>query len=417
MLKSAVPTSTARYLRVLHIGKYFPPFSGGVENYMRDAMVALAKRGIDSIALVHRHSFSLRSREELVTASGHQLNVTRTGMWARLLYTPISPTFPWHIRRLIKSARPDILHLHLPNPSVFWTLALPSARRIPWVVHWHADVITEAQGLWMKLFYLIYRPFESAVLKHAHSIVATSSPYRDSSFPLRKWLFKCQVVPLGVDVARFGKITCEDAHPAGSESVGGASVLQILAIGRLTYYKGFRYMIEAAAKVTGVHISLVGEGDQAEELKSLVNSLELQDRIHLEGHLSNDLLARKMAECECLCLPSIERTEAFGMVLLEAMYFGKATVISDVTGSGMGWIVDDGITGIKVRPANPDALAEAFKRLMADREELHDMGRRGKEKFDQQFEINHAVEGLIEIYQDILGTSHNNQNKQATDAN
>jgi glycosyltransferase involved in cell wall biosynthesis len=384
---------------------------------MRDAMVALAKRKITSIALVHQHLLSLRTRHETFTASGHRFDVTRVGMWARILYTPISPAFPWHLRRLIKTAKPDLLHLHLPNPSAFWALTLPSAPRIPWVVHWHADVITEAQGMWMKLFYLIYRPFESAVLKHAQSIVATSSPYRDSSFPLRKWLFKCQVVPLGVDVARFGKITCEDAHPAGSESVGGASVLQILAIGRLTYYKGFRYMIEAAAKVTGVHISLVGEGDQAEELKSLVNSLEVQDRVKFEGHLSNDLLARKIAECECLCLPSIERTEAFGMVLLEAMYFGKATVISDVTGSGMGWIVDDGITGIKVRPANPDALAEAFKRLMADREELHDMGRRGKEKFDQQFEINHAVESLVDIYQNVLGTSHNNQNRQATDAN
>jgi len=185
--------------------------------------------------------------------------------------------------------------------------------------------------------------------------------------------------------------------------------LQVLAVGRLTYYKGFRYLIEAAAQVTGVHISLVGEGDQAEELKSLVSSLDLQDRIKFEGHLSDDLLAQKMAECDCLCLPSIERTEAFGMVLLEAMYFGKATVISDVTGSGMGWIVDDGVTGIKVRPANPDALAEALKRLMTDREELDRLGRRGKEKFDQQFEINHAVEGLVEIYQHALNKNPNEQ--------
>ena len=105
-----------------------------------------------------------------------------------------------------------------------------------------------------------------------------------------------------------------------------------------------------------------------------------------------------MADCDCLCLPSIERTEAFGMVLLEAMYSGKATVISDVEGSGMGWVVDDGVTGIKVAPADADALAAALKRLAADREDLAEMGQRGKEKFDQQFEINHAVEGLIEIY-------------------
>jgi glycosyltransferase involved in cell wall biosynthesis len=191
---------------------------------MRDAMVALAKRGITSIALVHQHLLSLRTHDETLSVSGHQFYVTRVGMWARLLYTPISPAFPWHLRRLIKTAKPDLLHLHLPNPSAFWALALPSARRIPWVVHWHADVITEAQGFWMKLFYFMYRPFESAVLRRAHTIVATSSPYRDSSFPLKKWRFKCKVVPLGVDAERFEKPACESAVLAGNESVGGQPV-------------------------------------------------------------------------------------------------------------------------------------------------------------------------------------------------
>jgi rhamnosyl/mannosyltransferase len=108
-----------------------------------------------------------------------------------------------------------------------------------------------------------------------------------------------------------------------------------------------------------------------------------------------------MSVCDCLCLPSIERTEAFGMVLLEAMYFGKATVISDVPGSGMGYIVDNGVTGIKLKPADADALAGAFRRLALDRGELARMGQRGKDKFEQQFDINHTVAGLVDIYQQI----------------
>ncbi len=206
---------------------------------MRDAMVALSKRGIASIALVHQHLLSLRSHDETLSASGHQFYITRVGTWARFLYTPISPAFPWHLRRLIRTTRPDLLHLHLPNPSTLWALTLPSARRIPWVVHWHADVITSAQGFWMKLFYFMYRPFESAVLKRAHTIVATSSPYRDSSLPLKKWLFKCKVVPLGVDVARFEKPTSESEVPVGGEpsavEVGdGLPVLKVLAVQRLS---------------------------------------------------------------------------------------------------------------------------------------------------------------------------------------
>ena len=123
---------------------------------MRDAMVALARRGIASIALVHRHSLSFKTTDETFTASGHKFHVIRTGMWARLLFTPVSPAFPWHLQRIVKSAKPDILHLHMPNPSVFWALILPSARRLPWVVHWHSDVIANSQGRWMKLFYFLY---------------------------------------------------------------------------------------------------------------------------------------------------------------------------------------------------------------------------------------------------------------------
>ena len=130
--------------------------------------------------------------------------------------------------------------------------------------------------------------------------------------------------------------------------------------------------------------------------------MQLQDRVTFHGSLTDGELARLMEKCDCLCLPSIERTEAFGLVLLEAMYFGKATVISDVPGSGMGWIVDDGVTGIKVRPRDAAALADAFVQLAENRDRLTEMGRRGKDKFEQEFEINRAVNGIIDTYRSVI---------------
>jgi rhamnosyl/mannosyltransferase len=392
-------------LKILHIGKYFSPFSGGLENYMRDAMVALARRGIESTALVHRHSFSLKTRNTTFNADGQDFNIVRTGLWARLLFTPISPDFPWQLRRIIRTFKPDILHLHLPNPSAFWVLALSAAKCIPWVVHWHADVITSAQDWRMKLFYRFYQPFERAVLKQASAIIATSSAYRDASRPLSEWLLKCEIVPLGVDIMRFSTPVAANEPPAQRDSR-----LQVLAVGRHTYYKGFAYLIEAVAQAPDIHLNLVGQGDETEHLKTLVTSLNLQDRVTFHDFLSDADVAQQMSDCDCLCLPSIERTEAFGMVLLEAMYFGKATIVSNVDGSGMGWVVDDGITGIKVKPADANALAGALKRLAANREELVSMGQRGKEKFEQQFDINHAIEGLVTIYQQSIGDSPSENN-------
>ena len=380
---------------------------------MRDAMVALRRRGIDCAALVHRHSLSLKTSHETFRADGHQFPVVRTAVWAKLLFTPISPGFPWRLRRMIKSFNPDILHLHLPNPSAFWVLILPSARRTPWVVHWHSDVITARQSWPMKLLYRLYRPLEQAVLKRAEAVIVTSLPYRDSSEPLQRWADKCHVVPLGVDVGRF-VLQNNREQQSCSLPQQSCSLLQVLAVGRLTYYKGFRHLIEAAARATNVHINLVGHGEQAKALKALAASLELQDRVTFHGILSDGELARQMSCADCICLPSIERTEAFGMVLLEAMYFGKAIVVSDVPGSGMGWIIDDGMTGLKVKPADADALAAAFEQLDANRKELVRMGEQGKEKFDRQFDINCAIEGIMEVYQQIM-PAHLSANREFSD--
>lgn len=394
---------SAKPLKILHVGKYFHPFCGGVENYMRDLMVALARRGITSGALVHRHDRSLTSRTDAVIMGGYDFQVVRAGTWARLLFTPLSPAFPRLLRRMTRVFRPDILHLHLPNPSAFWALLLPSARRIPWVLHWHSDVVTAAQGFMMKLAYAFYRPFEQALLKRAAAIIATSRPYLDTSEPLQPWLAKCRVVPLGLDANRLrlelnpAPNTSVDA-PGAAESPG----LRILAVGRLTYYKGFQHLIDAAARVENLHVDLVGEGDQECALKARVASLNLLSRVTFHGTVDEIQLARLMSRCDCLCLPSIERTEAFGIVLLEAMNLGKPAVVSDVTGSGMGWVVDHGITGLKVPPGDPSALAEALRTLMAGRERLADMGRASRAKFERMFEINDAVDGIIDTYQTVL---------------
>jgi len=391
-------------LKILHIGKYFPPFHGGLENYMRDLMVALGRRGIKNAALVHRHDSSLFTLDEIVRFDAQDLRVVRSGTWTKLLFAPISPAFPWHLRRLIAALKPDILHLHMPNPSVFWCLFLPSARRIPWVVQWQSDVITSAQGWLMKLTYHLYRPFERAVLRRARAIVAATPPYLDSSQPLQPWLSKCRVVPLGMDASRLAGKTMElQTAPGHFEG------LSVLAIGRLTYYKGIRYLIEATAIVENMRLDVVGDGEEARALRALAASLNLQNRVTFHGAADDGELARLLAQCDCLCLPSVERTEAFGMVLLEAMCFSKATVVADVPGSGMGWIVDHGLTGLKVRPADAAALAEAFRQLESDRRKLGELGRAGRLKFERLFEINQAAEGIVDTYRAVLTTQAGNK--------
>jgi rhamnosyl/mannosyltransferase len=390
-------------MHILHVGKYFSPFRGGLENYLRDLMAALGRRGLQGTALVHAHERTFRTRSETCHTSGRTLRVVRVGTLATVFFTPVSPAFPLQLRRAIGKHRPDLLHLHLPNPSAFWALLLPGARRLPWIVHWHADVITGRQSRGMRLLYRLYRPLEQALLRRASAVIATSQPYLDSSDTLRPWRDKCRVAPLGLDPERLNATPDVDApEPVDANP---QPRLQVLAVGRLTYYKGFRFLLEAVAQAgPPVRLDLVGDGDEAGSLQAMAGLLGLSDRVCFHGSTDDAKLARLMNRCDCLCLPSIERTEAFGMVLLEAMHCGKATVVSDVPGSGMGWVVEDAVTGVKVPPADPAALAEAFRTLAADRAGLAAMGARGRQRFEELFTIDRSAAAVAAVYREVLGT-------------
>ena len=194
-------TEVTKPLKVLHVGKYFPPYAGGMETYLRDLMAVQVKQGMVSTALVHKSEISLRSSNENYPAAEHELPVTRAAVWLRLLFTPISPTFPLLLNRLIKQNTPEILHLHMPNVSVFWALLLPRARQIPWVVQWQSDVLASRHSLGLRLFYTLYRPFERMVLRRSKVIITSSPPYLESSEPLADFRQKCRVVPLGLNVS------------------------------------------------------------------------------------------------------------------------------------------------------------------------------------------------------------------------
>ncbi len=160
--------------------------------------------------------------------------------------------------------------------------------------------------------------------------------------------------------------------------------------------------------VEAVKVSIVGTGDREKDSKTLVARLGLESRVVFHGSLSDQELIGHFSQCDCVCLPSIERTEAFGIVLLEAMYFSKATLVSDVPGSGMGAIVDDGVTGIKAEPANPESLAKALDYMAKNRDVVDRMGQCGKQEFERHFEIGHSINSLIKIYDRLPRWASNN---------
>ena len=177
--------------------------------------------------------------------------------------------------------------------------------------------------------------------------------------------------------------------------------LRVLAVGRLTYYKGFKYLIRAMAQVPKATLDLIGSGEEQSALEGLISELGLTTRVQIHSGLSDDQLEHFMAKADCLCLPSVERTESFGIVLLEAMSCAKPTVISRVAGSGMSWIVEDGITGLQVPPADAGALAHSLNILQQDRDKIATLGERGRERFNRYFHIDKTAAEAAKLYQQV----------------
>ncbi|MFH0994540.1 MAG: glycosyltransferase [Pseudomonadota bacterium] len=381
-------------MRILHIGKFFPPVTGGIESFLGDLLPALERGGVTAAALVHD---DIRQKQGPVCH--RKTALFRVPCYGTLLYAPISPAFIFAMKKAIQTFQPDILHFHVPNTSAFWALPLSIAGALPWVVHWHADVVPSAIDRRMALAYQLYRPIEKLFLRRAQSIIATSQSYLNTSSALVDFRDKCHVVPLGLNPDRLKKP--DGAGWRWAETVWGQPDGRILVIGRLTYYKGHDVMLDASTALPNSRILIVGNGERESSLQGRIHNLCLSNNVSLLGSLPESDLHTLISSCDCLCLPSVERTEAFGLVLLEAMRYGKPVVASNIPGSGIGWVVEDGVTGFLVPPGDPVLLAGSIRKLF-DRPELKSqMGRSALERFLKVFQIDHIAQEIILLYHQI----------------
>ena len=369
-------------IRVLHLGKFFPPHAGGMEIYLADLIEAQRDMGVDASALVHGDP----NEEDPPW-------LWRVPVQMHLVYAPIALGYRSALRRAIAKYRPDVLHLHMPNNSVFWALTLDVARSIPWVVHWHSDVVVSRTQNMLAQAYRIYRPFEQAVLARACRIVATSPPYLQASEPLRKWRSKCAIVPLGL-------------RPLGDtgEAVTGfwaEQPLRLLSIGRLAHYKGFETLISAAFAEPGAQLLIAGDGELREVLQAQIERHQAAGAtgsVRLLGHVSDQDKHALLASCDVFCLASTERTEAFGMVLLEAMAHSKPCLVSNLPGSGMGWLVEQSGSGITCPPGDLPAWRAGLLWLAQHPDERAAMGQAGHRALEQRFTIADSAKALRREY-------------------
>lgn len=367
-------------LKVLHIGKYYPPHMGGIETHVQSLCRELCKR-VDLRVLVS--SDNARSVEEELEG----VRISRLPTRLTVASTPLCPAMIGAIRR----SDSDIIHIHLPNPgAVLAYLASGHPGRL--VITYHSDTVRQ------RILRSIFEPYLHLALKRSAAIIATSPDYRQTSQVLARYLDRCHVIPYGIALEQF-----ERSDPLAVAQVRARyGDRTVLSVGRLVYYKGFEYLIRAMQQVRG-RLVIIGDGPLRRNLQQLCSTLGVADKVVFAGEIQNEAVAPYYHAAKVFALPSIARSEAFGIVQIEAMAAGLP-VVNTRLDSGVPFVSLHNRTGLTVPPADPEALAAALNRLLDDDHLRSSFGRAAQLRARQEFCLDAMVSRTLAVYENILAS-------------
>jgi glycosyltransferase involved in cell wall biosynthesis len=369
-------------LKVLHIYKdYYPPIQGGIEKTI-NFLCTNFKSSIDTEVLVTNREF--KTKIEIVDG----IKVYKIGDLGRFLSAPFSPLFPYWIGKI----KTDILHFHLPNPTavISYLIRKPKGKV---VVTWHSDIIRQRK------FLIVYRPFLYRFLKHVDTIIGTSKRYIETSPHLTKFIDKCTAIPLGIDQSHFESNQTIDREVREIKKKYGNRI--VLFVGLLRYYKGVQYLIESMKSVNG-NLLIIGKGPMEANLTELTKNLKLDGKVFFLGEVDDHTKLAYLHACDVFCLPSIFRSEGFGLSQLEAFACGKPVVSTNLD-TGVPYVNQNEITGIIVEPCNSNLLAYAINRLLDNQDLREKYGAAAKIRVQTEFSHTRILKLTREVYEKLVG--------------
>jgi glycosyltransferase involved in cell wall biosynthesis len=350
-----------------------------MENHIRALAEEQARRDFDVSVLVT----SLTKETGVTEMNGVRL--IRAGRLATVASTPLSIALP----RLLSCEHPDIAHLHFPYPvGEVSQLLFGKARKV--VLTYHSDVVRQKRIL------RFYKPFLRKVLGMADRIIATSDRYVESSQYLRSVSPKCRVIPLGIDPAPF--INADPDEAGKIRETYGSSLL--LFVGKLRYYKGLQYLLEAMKEIDG-HLLVAGTGPMEAEWRRIADSPGVRGKVTFLGEVEDGELPALYHACDLFVLPASERSEAFGLVQVEAMMCGKP-VVSTELGTGTSFVNAHNETGFVVPPRDAKSLREAVSKLLAHDEMRREMGDAAKSRALREFSLTMMADRTIDLYKELF---------------
>ncbi|SDN50720.1 rhamnosyl/mannosyltransferase [Desulfonauticus submarinus] len=372
-------------MKILQLGKHYPPDIGGIETVLFDIVEGLNAQNIKCDILCSNSTN--KYIEEVVNG----YSVFRVRSYGKVASTAIAPQMFFKLREIINNY--DIIHIHFPDPLANFALMFARHRNKKVVLHWHSDIIKQRYLL------KLYLPFQKWMLNRADVIIATTPKYVEESPYLSKYKNKCRVVPIGINSNKLR--VDKDFVLKIKKKFNNKKI--IFSLGRLVYYKGFEYLIKSAKYLDDSYVVVIGgEGGLRKKLERLIVENGLFKKVFLIGKIPSDKLGSYYKACDLFCLPSIERSEAFGIVQIEAMSFGKPVVATKIKGSGVDWVNQNGVTGYNVPPKSVKKMADAIVTISQNRDKYCEFSKNSKKRFNELFTRDKMINNIIKIYKEIV---------------
>jgi rhamnosyl/mannosyltransferase len=361
-------------LKILEVNKLYYPHIGGIETVIQSISENLKDRA-DVQVLVCQP----KGKGSVDVVNG--VTVTRCSSLGTYFSMPVSFEFIRKFKQMAKTS--DIVHIHVPFPLGDLACLL-SGYKGKVVIYWHSDVVKQKKLL------KLYKPIMERFLKRADCIVVATQGHIDGSPYISRYAEKCKIIPYGLNLEDYiitGDLLTQKLHDKSN--------LKVLFVGRLVYYKGVDVLVKAFAKVTGCELFIVGTGKLENELKTIADGME--NSVHFLGSLSDENLKKALSDCDIFVLPSVENSEAFGIVQMEAMVYGKPVVNTSLP-TGVPHVSLDGVTGITVEPSNVDALAKAIQSLVDDDQLRTLYGKNARERVLKTFDNRTIMDDIYNLY-------------------
>lgn len=374
-------------MKVLHVYRtYFPDPVGGVQEVIRQTAHATSKLGVENKIYV------LSPNPSPSRFSAPEGEVIRERSWLAPASCDLGGISSLKTFRELCDWS-DVVQFQFPWPFGD-VLNIVSRMKKPTVITYQSDIVRQ------KFLNKLYQPLLWRTLRNADAIVASSPTYAATSDVLGSDVVKSKlrIIPNGIaDFNNYERDSKKETQILMKFGLKGVAFT--LSVGVLRYYKGLHTLVEAAKNVKGF-VVIAGSGPEEDALRRQIRDSGVPN-VRMIGHISDEEKTVLLKHCSVYVLPSHLRSEAFGMVLVEASMFGKPMVCCEIA-SGPSFINKHGVTGLVVPPERPDHMAEAINTLLGDDERRLFMGEAARQRYLDNFSEKVLGEAYCSLYNEIV---------------